>query len=149
MRSVETVDSEIPLLVTNNFSRSDLETIFGILQNESNEISKEDIDSFLQEAENVVSNHDQSLNKELMQRSVTNFETSSVISMRDTSVSSLTTDFETPSYENDERFMLEMINQMIHKIDELRSFKLTQECYALITILFKLSTELMGGVWTF
>jgi hypothetical protein len=135
--------------VTNNFSRSDLETIFGILQNESNEISKEDIDSFLQEAENVVSNHDQSLNKELMQRSVTNFETSSVISMRDTSVSSLTTDFETPSYENDERFMLEMINQMIHKIDELRSFKLTQECYALITILFKLSTELMGGVWTF
>lgn len=135
--------------MTNNFSRSDLETIFGILQNESKEISKEDIESFIQEAENVSSNHEQSLNKELMNRSVTNFETSSVLSMRDTCVSTLSTDFETPSYENDERFVYEMISQMIHKIDELRSFKLTQECYALITILFKLSTELMSGVTPF
>lgn len=42
---------EIPELVTNNFTKSDLDTIFEILQDYQGQVSKNDLTYFIREAE--------------------------------------------------------------------------------------------------
>lgn len=132
--------------MTSHFSRYDLGTIFSILQNNQNEITREDLDHFVQEAEEVNVPITQSLK-------TTSPEVG--LSPRNRAKSILASQFSNgieyspvhqEEYDRELTMLYDTVKTVIHKIDEMQQMKQSKDTKVLLNILFKLNEDIIHGV---
>lgn len=124
-----------------------MEQIFSILQNEDGEITREDLEFFVQEAESNIK--DRGILSNSKYKSPTS-DSKLLPSMQWSTVDSPAAGSQlVQEHEAALRQLYDTLNIIIHKVDELRQMKHSKDGQVLLGIIFKLTTDVIKGVGCF